>query len=156
MSICKLFLQHIHFVYIIQLILNPQDRFYTTPFLSFRNIGFLSCTLWSRNIGINLWQYFGIVDCKNNHSPQKYQQSPGIKPGHHRCHYRYYLHPISFPCSSCSKMGLARIHVQSPTLCAKYVCQCANSESHLDCKRQVCTVYDYLLNVDDRDASRNI
>ena len=118
----------------------PTRQILYNLFFSFRNIGFLSGTLWSRNIGINLWQYFGFVDCKNNHSPQKYQQSPGIEPGHNGYHYSYNLHPIPFPCSSCSKVGLARIYVQSPTLCSKYVRQCTNSESHLDCKRQVCTI----------------
>jgi hypothetical protein len=34
-----------------------------------KSIGFPSGTLWSRNIGINQWQSFGFVDCKNNGSP---------------------------------------------------------------------------------------
>ena len=121
----------------------PTRQILYNLFLSFRNTGFLYGDIQSRNIGINLWQSFGFVDCKNNSSPQKCQQPPGIEPGHHRYRNSCYLHPTTFPCSSCSKMGLARIHVQSPPLCAKYVCQCANSESRLDCKRQVCTIQDF-------------
>ena len=139
MSIYKLFFSSFGLYNLPNLVSTRQILY--NLFLSFRNIGFLSGTLWSRNIGINLWQSFGFVDCQNNQSTQKCQQPTGIKPGHHRYHNSYYLHPIEFPCSSCSKMGLARIHVQSPTLCAEYVCQCANSESHLDRKRQVCTMY---------------